>query len=309
MAISTEKLVPDSEVFQYKEQGFLLKKGLVDQKTIEALRADTLLICRGKYAMPNPSPKTAESTGGKPDGGASEPAQAIKKVPDSMPDAEVMKNFLCIHFPHKISPLQRDFLLYPGIAAVLTRIISPNVKCMQSMLFVKPPGLTGQAWHQDEIYIPTRDRSLCGVWIALDDATIENGCLWVIPGSHKKGVIHPMKPHNKPDEWDFAGCSYGFDESQKVSVEAKAGDVIFFNGYLLHSSLRNRSKNQYRRALANHYMSAESLLPWHGNMGGGQGDYRDVVLVAGQDPYAYKGTEDIAQVWVREYDRKAAGVE
>lgn len=48
---------------------------------------------------------------------------------------------------------------------------------MQTMLFVKPPGFPGQAWHQDENFIPTRDRSLCGGWIALDDATIENGCL------------------------------------------------------------------------------------------------------------------------------------
>src|SRR6185503_7916204 len=115
--------------------------------------------------------------GGKPDGGASEPGRILKPVPDSMPDAEVMKSFLCIHFPHKLSSLQKDFLSYPGIVEVLTQIISPNVKCMQSMLFVKPPGLPGQAWHQDEIYIPTRDRSLCGVWVALDDATIENGCL------------------------------------------------------------------------------------------------------------------------------------
>jgi ectoine hydroxylase-related dioxygenase (phytanoyl-CoA dioxygenase family) len=48
--------------------------------------------------------------------------------------------------------------------------------------------------HQDEYYIPTRDRSLCASWIALDDATIDNGCLWVIPGSHRQGVIWPMKP-------------------------------------------------------------------------------------------------------------------
>ena len=59
---------------------------------------------------------------------------------------------------------------------------SKEIKSMQSMLFIKPAGKPGQAWHQDEYYIPTRDASLTGVWIALDDATIENGCLWVRPG-------------------------------------------------------------------------------------------------------------------------------
>ena len=64
-------------------------------------------------------------------------------------------------------------------------MIGPNVKAMQSMLFIKAEGKPGQAWHQDEYYIPTRDRSLTAAWIALDDATVENGCLWVLPGSHR----------------------------------------------------------------------------------------------------------------------------
>lgn len=56
----------------------------------------------------------------------------------------------------------------------------------------------GQPWHQDEYYIPTRDRSLTGVWTAVEDATIENGCLWAIPKSHQKGTIFPTIKHNDP---------------------------------------------------------------------------------------------------------------
>jgi ectoine hydroxylase-related dioxygenase (phytanoyl-CoA dioxygenase family) len=52
--------------------------------------------------------------------------------------------------------------------------------------------------HQDEANIPTRDRSLTAVWIALDDATLENGCLWVIPGSHRSGVLHLVREQNDP---------------------------------------------------------------------------------------------------------------
>src|ERR671910_2231550 len=80
---------------------------------------------------------------------------------------------------------------------------------MQSMLFLKAGGKPGQAWHQDEAHIPTRDRSLTGVWIALDDATVANGCLWVIPGSHRAGVLYPVRP---PDDARFDGTpeAYGF---------------------------------------------------------------------------------------------------
>ena len=67
------------------------------------------------------------------------------------------------------------YLALPAIVDVLTKVIGPNVKCMQSMLFVNGSGKPGQAWHQDEVYIPTRDRWLTGAWIAMDDATVENG--------------------------------------------------------------------------------------------------------------------------------------
>jgi hypothetical protein len=107
--------------------------------------------------------------------------------------------YLCIHFPHKLSPLARAMLAHPNILAMLTRLIGPNVKCMQSMLFIKHAGKPGQAWHQDEDFIPTRDRSLTAAWIALDDATVDNGCLWAIPGSHRPGVLWPLRQHDNPE--------------------------------------------------------------------------------------------------------------
>jgi ectoine hydroxylase-related dioxygenase (phytanoyl-CoA dioxygenase family) len=172
---------------------------------------------------------------------------------------------------------------------------------MQSMLFVKPPEFQGQAWHQDEIYIPTRDRSLIGAWIAMDDATLENGCLWVIPGSHRMRYLYPQRSHTNPDEFDFAQESYGFDEEAEVPVEVRAGDVVFFNGYLLHRSRRNRSTG-FRRVLVSHYCNAWSLLPWSLKEGErvATADRRCVIPVAGEDPYAWKGYEDHTNnVWLR----------
>ena len=86
-----------------------------------------------------------------------------------------------------------------------------------------------------------------------------------------------------------------------MPVEVAAGSVVLFNGYLLHRSLPNSGRHGLRRALVNHYMSAESLLPWW--RAGGPipptQDNRDVVLVAGTDPYAWKGTEDLNRPYVR----------
>jgi hypothetical protein len=209
---------------------------------------------------------------------------------------------LCVHFPHKVSPLMRDLARLPGAVDVLTSVIGPNVKMMQSMLFIKSAGKPGQAWHQDEAHIPTRDRSLTAVWIALDDATVHNGCLWVIPGSHRPGVLHPVREqHDARFDCTDEAYGFGYDPNDAVPVEIPAGTALIFNGYLLHRSLPNTATGT-RRALVNHYMSAESLLPWFP-----PGptdtmallDHRDIEVIAGADPYAHRGTTDVMRPHLR----------
>ncbi len=274
-------------VEEYQKNGFLICEGLVSPEDIETMRKDAAFICRGGY-----------------------PHEKLPAVMEGLPDDEVISRFLCIHQPHKISPVMREMVAHPRLASVLSQIIGPNVKCLQSMLFIKPPRYPGQAWHQDEIYIPTRDRSLTGGWIALDDATIENGCLWVIPGSHKTGYLWPQREHGNPQEFDWAGESHGFDEQEEVPVEVPAGSVVFFNGYLLHRSLKNRS-NRFRRVLVNHYMNAFSLLPWEARSPEGvhcaAADFRDIVMVAGEDPYHWKGTTRKEDLFIRPFDPSALG--
>ena len=105
-----------------------------------------------------------------------------------------------------------------------------------------------------------------------------------------------------PEEFDFSMESFGFDESKEVAVEVKAGAVVFFNGYLLHRSRKNRS-DVYRRVLVNHYMNAYSKLPWGATTArGGTGkvsiaaaDDRCVGPVAGVDPYDWAGYDNPKQ--------------
>jgi hypothetical protein len=139
--------------------------------------------------------------------------------------------------------------------------------------------------------------------MALDEATIDNGCLWVLPGSHKAGILWEMKQQNDP-RFDCTDESFGFPyrDEDAIPVEVPAGAIVFFNGYLLHRSLPNTRATGYRRVLVNHYMSAESLLPWFSPPDGRQvaiTDYRDIVMIAGKDPYAYKGYADLAEAHVR----------
>jgi ectoine hydroxylase-related dioxygenase (phytanoyl-CoA dioxygenase family) len=275
-AIEVPTVVNAEQVQFFVDNGYLVLPDLITPDEIAELREDTVRIARGEYRCEGITPMSSE-----------------------LSDQQVLASILCIHQPHYVSPVMEKYVKHPKICGALSQIVAAHlpfwdgsVKCMQSMLFVKPPGFQGQAWHQDEIYIPTRDRSLCGAWIAMDDATIENGCLWVLPGSHRSGYLYPQRAHENPDEFDFAPESYGFDESEEVPVEVRTGALVFFNGYLLHRSRKNRGQI-YRRVLVNHYMNAWSLLPWSIQEGEApaRADRRNIVPVAGVDPYAWKGIE------------------
>lgn len=265
----------------YQENGYYVYENALTAAEIEELRQDTTQICRGEAGE----------------------IRGVLPADDEASDNDVLRRYICIHFPHKISDVMYKHLAHPNLVDVLTTVIGPNVKCMQSMLFIKSSGKPGQAWHQDEYFIPTRDRSLTGGWIALDDATVENGCLWVIPGSHKQGIIWPTHYHQDA-RFDCAeeAFSFPYQDEDAIPVEVKAGAIVFFNGYLLHRSLPNRAQGGYRRALVNHYMSAESLLPWMAHRAGeppARADHRDIVMVAGKDPYAYKGTINVMESHIR----------
>jgi len=268
----------DTQVRSFVENGYLAVPGLVTDDEVEEIRADLLKLARGGY-----------------------PCKSLEPLPPDISDEEALFRILCIHQPHHISPVMRKYVLHPKICGALSQITAAHlpywdgsVKCVQSMAFVKPPGFQGQAWHQDEGYIPTRDRSIIGAWIALDDATIENGCLRVIPGSHQTGYLWPQRGHENDDEFDFAGECHGFDESTEVPVEVKTGTLIFFNGYLLHRSFKNRSDCP-RRVLVNHYCNAWSLVPWsvHEGEAPAHADRRGILPVAGVDPYKWKGYDKL----------------
>jgi ectoine hydroxylase-related dioxygenase (phytanoyl-CoA dioxygenase family) len=276
---------------RYRRDGYLVVPGALDPATLDAVTAEATAICRGERGA----------------------IEGISPAAPGESDADVLRRHLCLHFPHKISTVLERVARRPAVVELLTAVIGPNVKLVQTMLFIKSEGRPGQAWHQDEYFIPTRDRSLTAAWIALDDATVQNGCLWVIPGSHRRGVLYPDREHEDA-AFDCTVESYGFSysEADAVPVEVPAGALVLFDGYLLHRSLPNTllpttlpsagAAHGMRRAFVSHYMSAESLLPWQPPADGewmGKADVRDVLLVAGEDPYAFKGTVDVHHPHVR----------
>jgi ectoine hydroxylase-related dioxygenase (phytanoyl-CoA dioxygenase family) len=267
----------------YDSDGYVVLRNVFSTQEVAALRDEAVAICAGRKG-------DIIGQGLLGDGATS--------------DDELMQRILAIHFPHKISELMRETQLKPEIVNFLNAVIGPDIKCMQSMLFAKNAGKPGQAWHQDEFFIPTRDMSLAGVWIALDDARTDNGGLWVHPGSHKHKILWPMKAHGDA-RFDSSREAYDFPYEREggVPLDADAGDVVIFNGYLLHRSLNNTRTHGYRRALVNHVMSATSLLPWNiATAAEAKDDFRDFEMVSGKDPYAWKGKAQLTRPFRRPED-------
>lgn len=273
---------------QFKRDGFCIVKSLLSLAEISELRAELLAICKGDRGCFH---------GQELDQRVDAPSDCGHAATE---DELALRRYYCIHFPHKLSQTVSDFMSAHGRTnAALVQLIGPNVKAVQSMAFVKSPGMPGQAWHQDEHYLPTSDRSLVASWLALDDATPANGTLEVWPGSHSRGVIYPTRAHGRTDgfyDGQSTAHGHGYTDERAVPLEVAAGDGVFFSGHLLHRSTPNRpDSGQLRRVLTCHYMSCESPLIWPQD----GSDNRDVVICAGVDPHAHRGFESRHAPFVR----------
>jgi ectoine hydroxylase-related dioxygenase (phytanoyl-CoA dioxygenase family) len=272
--------ITQSDAAAYRENGYLIVEDFFDRATVDACLAEGTRICRGAY--------------GPLDG-------LIPPAGDASDDA-VLSAYITCASAHKISPLFGRLIADPRIAAVAAGLIGPDVKGIHSQFFIKHAGMPGNGWHQDEAFVPTRDRSLCTAWIALDEATIENGCLRFLPGSHRAGVIYPRRRHNDP-AIDREEESYGFPEplESAVPIPLRPGSAVFFNGYLVHGSYRNVRASGFRRALLYTLASAQTLLAWNprNDPVSSYDDYRDYTMVCGTDPYAWKGIRNLSRAYLR----------
>lgn len=148
----------------------------------------------------------------------------------------------------------KRFAASPVIVDVLEQIMGPDIDCFQSQFIFKNAGAWGQPWHQDSYYMPLDQLPQVGVWLAVTEATLENGCLSVLPGSHRE-AIHDTVPDQRP------GANYGYveivdcDFSAAQPILMQPGDVLIFHSFLMHRSEDNHSKGR-RAAAVFHYARA-----------------------------------------------------
>jgi phytanoyl-CoA hydroxylase len=245
-------------VDEYLENGYLIVRDVLTAEESAALKTDSEGLALGRFPTANAN---SPSLGGGQAGDAG-------AVLAEMTGEQRLQAMILAHFPQWVSPAFDHIVQHQGLRAILDSLVAARLdridageaKCLQDYIFCKPPGEAGKAWHQDATYIKTDARSLTGVWIPIDDAAIDNGCLWVVPGSHQSGELFRMERHGR-DDYDNAPVSIGFDDQSEVPIEVKAGDVVFFDGHLLHRSGPNTTERS-RHALVMHWLDSGTPYVW-----------------------------------------------
>jgi ectoine hydroxylase-related dioxygenase (phytanoyl-CoA dioxygenase family) len=204
---------------------------------------------------------------------------ALQRVLDGKSDAQPEANRNLLGASERIvtqvvnifeaEPAFRQHLYNPNIVPLIAQLTDcDTVRVWHDQIQVKPPFIGGPTgWHQDHPYWPIIEPSdLISAWMALEDATIENGCMWMVPGSHKWGPINGGTIGQKEDELTPNPNPEWLPEHAKVEIvpiEVPAGHVALHHCLTWHGAPPNKSAKN-RPAIAVHYMPGYTRYQPHG---------------------------------------------
>lgn len=165
------------------------------------------------------------------------------------------------HALHDLDPVFNRFSRNPKIKELATAIGLENCYLLQSMYIFKQPNIGGEVTcHQDSTFLYTDPIDIAGLWFALEDATIDNGCLWALPGAHR----HGLKSRWRRSANDQMGFETFDDEPWPteglVPLEVPKGSLILLHGLLPHCSFENSSPRS-RHAYTLHLIGANANYP------------------------------------------------
>jgi phytanoyl-CoA hydroxylase len=159
--------------------------------------------------------------------------------------------------PHRYSERALGWGLQPRVMSALAALLDQPALLVQTMYYFKPPGAKGQGMHQDNFYLLAAPATCIAAWTAIDSADNDNGCLWVVPGSHRHAIHCPKEVPNG-ENWNHYGDSHinPFPRDAKpIPVSVPRGSTMFFGGQLIHGSGPNRTTNVSRRTFIGHYVN------------------------------------------------------
>ena len=232
--------VTDAHVAQFHAQGFLVVENAFSAQEVQVALDGLFHLLSGAVE--------------EFDGIQYEQASAgveVERLPPEKKQDYVRKFMSFVDYDDRL----HNFAHHPLLLALVERLIGEAPVMFQSMALLKPPRVgRDKPWHQDHAYFQFElEAKVVGCWIALDEATVENGCMVIAPGSHLKGPV----VHFRRRDWQI--CDTDVDTSGSLAVPLKPGGLLIFQSLLHHGTPPNRTA-QRRRALQFHYRQQRAPL-------------------------------------------------
>jgi phytanoyl-CoA hydroxylase len=244
--LARESILDADQLAQFRRDGFVPVRRIFSPREIAEIRDTFMQMARNG-----------------PVEGLSEAKEALNRgvMEAHAPDDPLTLYPRMLH-PHKhgdkpVGPLSMKYMLHPALEPILAALLEEEPVAVQSMFYFKPPASRGQALHQDNFYLRVKPRTCLAAWVAIDDADEENGGMQCVPNTQSYPIQCPehadsaesfTTEHVRPPEGYLAHA-----------VPLKAGDVLFFNGSVIHGSGPNRSKTRFRRAFICHYVPRNTV--------------------------------------------------
>ena len=225
---------------EWDRQGFFLRRGFATAHEVTAMEQRIVELARaGEHEQ---------------DVGA---ALLLPEPALDTPDKPLEKRLSKVFRVHRLEPVFRTFATRPAVLALVADLLGEDLDCFLSQFIFKHPGALGQPWHQDAYYFAFDRGPQVGLWLAVTEATLDNGPLWVQPGSHREPVHAVTR-----DKREHAHRSYveivdrRFDGA--VPVLLRPGDLLVFHSHLMHRSTDNLSSAR-RAAMVYHYAAGGTV--------------------------------------------------
>ena len=224
-------MINQSHKTQFDEQGYCVARGLFEAQEVEHYREHYMHLRKnGSY----PGDLSGVDTK------SNDPLKIYPRM---------------IHM-HRWDETSLKWLIDPRLNACMSTLLGRSPFAVQPMLYFKPPGARGQALHQDNFYLRAQPGTCIAAWMALDDCDEANGCLQVVPSSHAWPLLCSQKANTNLSFTDVTVPIPA--EAQVLPVVMEAGDVLFFNGQIVHGSYPNTTQNRFRRSLIGHYIEGQA---------------------------------------------------
>ncbi len=229
------------QVQQFRQTGYLLIDRFLPAETIERYRRaymETVARLEADNALRN---------GAAPD------------------DSEAHEKVYQLRTAHLLHTAFDEHIRNPAFLDVVESLIGADIQLVHYQGLYKPAHSGGSVgWHQDDFYWPSTDTTEGSVslWVPLDDATVENGCMWYVPGSHDRILPHEKlwDPQQRKGFYYAIGTLPAGLAERAIPAEVKAGGIAIHMGTIVHGSRPNHSARP-RRALASHFINPRLREP------------------------------------------------